>query len=138
MILIVPPSRGSAIHIQSRKNDQDFLWNQAPSAALAREPRPTHVDSLPPKGDSLGFEPLALTGALGKRAVGADHAPPRETGVVALEEDRPGETGGAGGHVAVGADEAGWDLADAVEDFEKAGVGGLDQLAGPKASMIRR
>jgi hypothetical protein len=60
----------------------------------------------------------ALTGALGQGAVGADHAPPWQVGVVALEEDRAGEARRARGDIAVGADEAGWDLADAGEDFK--------------------
>jgi hypothetical protein len=59
-----------------------------------------------------------LAGALGEGAVGADHAPPGQVGVVAVEEDRAGEAGGAGRDVAVGADETGRDLADAGEDFE--------------------
>ena len=79
----------------------------------------------------------ALALALGEGAVGADHSPPRQVGVVALEEDRAGEAGCARGDVAVGADEAGWDLADAGEDFEQAGFGRCAQDAGPKASMIR-
>jgi hypothetical protein len=60
----------------------------------------------------------ALTRALGQGAVGSDHSPPGQVGVVALEENRAGEARGAWGDVAVGADEAGWDLADAGEDFE--------------------
>jgi hypothetical protein len=59
---------------------------------------------------------LAL--ALGQGAVGADHPPPGQVGVIALEEDRAGEAWRARGDVAVGADEAGWDLADTGEDFE--------------------
>ena len=78
-----------------------------------------------------------LAGSLGKGTVGADHAPPGQVGVVALEEDRAGEAGGAGRDVAVGADEAGWDLADAGENFEQAGFGRSGQAVGPKASMIR-
>lgn len=60
----------------------------------------------------------ALAGTLRQGAVGADHPPPGQVGVVALEEDRAREARCAGGDVAVGADEAGWDLADAGEDFE--------------------
>jgi hypothetical protein len=59
---------------------------------------------------------LAL--ALGQGTVGTNHPPPGQVGVVALEEDRAGEARRARGDVAVGADEAGWDLADACEDFE--------------------
>jgi hypothetical protein len=78
-----------------------------------------------------------LPGALCQRAVGADHSPPGQVGIVALEEDCAGEARGAGRDVAVGADEARWDLADAGEDFEQAGFFGSGQAAGPKASMMR-
>jgi hypothetical protein len=78
-----------------------------------------------------------LAVALCQRAVGADDSPPGEVGVVALEEDRAGETRGTGRDVAVGADEAGRDLADAGEDLKEAEFGGGRQLAGPKASMMR-
>jgi hypothetical protein len=67
---------------------------------------------------ALGCEVSALAWALGERAVGADHPPPGQVRVVALEENRAGETRRAGRDVAVGADEAGRDLADAGEDFE--------------------
>jgi hypothetical protein len=60
----------------------------------------------------------SLAGALGERAVGADHSPPGQVGVVALEEDRSREAWGAGGNIAVGANETERDLADAGEDFE--------------------
>lgn len=60
----------------------------------------------------------ALAPALGQGAVCTNHSPPGEVGVVALEEDRAGETWGARGDVTVGADEAGWNLADSGEDFE--------------------
>lgn len=86
---------------------------------------------------ALSPQALALAGTLCQRAVGADDTPPGEIGIVALEEDRAGIAGGAGRDVAVGADEAGWDLADAREDFEEAGFRGGRQLAGPKASMMR-
>jgi hypothetical protein len=79
----------------------------------------------------------SLTRALGKRAIGADHAPPGKVGVVALEEDRAGETGSTGRDVAIGAHESGWDLAHAGEHFEQARFLGSAQAAGPKASMMR-
>jgi hypothetical protein len=60
----------------------------------------------------------ALSGSLGKGAICADHSPPGQVGVVALEEDRAGEARRAGRDVAVGADEPGRDLSDAGEDFE--------------------
>jgi hypothetical protein len=60
----------------------------------------------------------SLTRTLRQRAVGADHSPPGQVGVVALEEDRTGEARSAGRDIAVGADEAGRDLADAGENFE--------------------
>jgi hypothetical protein len=59
-----------------------------------------------------------LAGALSEGAVCSDHSPPGKVWVVALEEDRAGEAWCARGDVAVGADEAGRDLADAGEDFE--------------------
>jgi hypothetical protein len=59
-----------------------------------------------------------LARSLGQGAVGSHHAPPGQVGVLALEEDCAGEARRARGDVAVGADEAGWDLADAGEDFE--------------------
>jgi hypothetical protein len=80
---------------------------------------------------------LALAIALGEGAVSTDYAPPGEVRIVALEENGAGETGGAGRDVAVGADEAGRDLANAGEDFEQPGFRGRRQLAGPKASMMR-
>lgn len=77
-----------------------------------------HVHSSAAEWHALGAEALALAAALGQRAVSADHSPPGEVGIVALEEDRAGEARGAGRDVAVGADEARWDLADAGENFE--------------------
>jgi hypothetical protein len=78
----------------------------------------SHVDAVAAEGDALGCEEGALPGALGEGAVGSDHSPPGEVGVVAFVEDRAGVAGGARGDVAVGADEARRDLADAGEDFE--------------------
>jgi len=77
-----------------------------------------HVDAVAAERHALGSEVRALAGPLGQRAVGADHAPPGQVWVVALEEHRAGEARCPRGDVAVGADEAGWDLADAGEDFE--------------------
>jgi hypothetical protein len=104
---------------------------------LSGQSGPPHVDSIAAEGDSLGHEPAPLADALGEGAVGADDAPPGQVRVIALEEDGASETGGGGRDVAVGADEAGWDLAHAGEDFEQAGLVRCRQLAGPKASMMR-
>jgi hypothetical protein len=102
-----------------------------------RDPGACHVDAIAAERHALGPQALALAIALCQRAVGADNSPPGEIGVVALEEDRAGEARRAGRDVAVGADEAGRDLADAGEDFEEAGFRRGCQLAGPKASMMR-
>lgn len=97
-----------------------------------------HVDALAAEGDPLGDQPPALTGALGEAAVGADHAPPGQVGVVGPKEDGAGEAGGAGGDVAVAGDKAGGDRAHPLQHFEFAVGGGRGQgAAGPKASMIR-
>jgi hypothetical protein len=79
----------------------------------------------------------ALTGSLGERAVGADYAPPGNVGIVALEKNSTGEARRSRRDVAVGADEAGWDLAYLGEDFEQAVFVRRDQEAGPKAVMMR-
>jgi hypothetical protein len=102
-----------------------------------RHSRGGHLDAVATERDALGDEALALARSLGQRAVGSHHTPPGQVGLVALEEDRSGEARGTGRDVAVGADEAGRDLADAVEDFEQARFGGSGQAAGPKASMMR-
>ena len=60
----------------------------------------------------------ALARSLCQGAVGADHSPPGQVGVVALEENCAGEAWRSRGDVTVGADEAWWYLADAGEDFE--------------------
>ena len=104
---------------------------------LAGKPGPPHIDSPPAEGHTLGHQPLALTSALCQGAVGADDAPPGQAGLVALEEDGAGKARRSRGDVAVGADDAGRDLAHPVEDFERARVSGLGQLAGPKAAMMR-
>jgi hypothetical protein len=92
---------------------------------------------LTAKRNALGYQVPALTVALRQGAVGTDDAPPGQVGLVALEEHRSGEARSTRGDVSVGTAEAGWDLADASQDFEQAGLGGRGQLAGPKASMIR-
>jgi hypothetical protein len=66
---------------------------------------------------------LTLADSLGEGTVGADHSPPGQVGLVALEEDRAGVARSARGDVAVGTNEAGRDLADASKDFEQAGFG---------------
>jgi hypothetical protein len=110
-------------------------WWSAP--LTSRKSRDPHLHPLAAEGHALGPQAPALARSLGQRAVGADHAPPGEVGVVALEEDRAGEAGGAGGDVAVGADEAGWYLSHAGEDFERSGFRRGSQVAGPKASTMR-
>jgi hypothetical protein len=102
-----------------------------------RKPGACHVDAVAAERHALRSQALSLAVALCQRAVGANDSPPGEVGVVALEEDRAGETGGTWRDVAVGADEAGRDLADAGKDFEEAGFRRGRQLAGPKASMMR-
>jgi hypothetical protein len=82
-----------------------------------RESGAFHLDALAAERHSLGTEMRALAGALGEGAIGADHSPPGQVGVVTLEENRTGEAGCARGDIAVGSDEAGWDLADAGEDL---------------------
>jgi hypothetical protein len=79
----------------------------------------------------------ALTRPLGQRTVGADDAPPGQVGLVALEEDRAGEARRSRRDVAVGADKARRNLANADEDFEQAVFVRLGQEAGPKAAMMR-
>jgi hypothetical protein len=77
-----------------------------------------HVHAVAAERDALGGEMGTLARTLRQRAVGANHAPPRQVGIVALEEDRAGEARCARGDIAVSANEPGWDLADASEDFE--------------------
>ena len=91
----------------------------------------------PRKGTPSAMQPALLAVALGERAVGADDPPPGQVGLVALEEDGPGEAREPGGDVAVGADEALGDRPHPLQDFELAGVGVRGQPPGPKASMMR-
>ncbi len=99
--------------------------------------RPRHVDPVAAERDTLGYESSLLARALSQGAVGADHPPPGQVRIVALEENGAGEAGGAGRDVAVGADEAGRDLLHPGQDFEQAELARRGQLAGPKASMMR-
>ena len=51
-------------------------------------PGERHVDALATKRHPLGDQPPALTGALGKRAVGADHAPPGQVRLAGARRGR--------------------------------------------------
>jgi hypothetical protein len=75
-----------------------------------------HIDLVAAERDALGLEQLALLGALGQRAVGANDSMPGHGRVVALRQHRAGLPRRAGRDVAVGAHEAGRDGADALQD----------------------
>lgn len=91
--------------------------------ALAQESGVVHIDPLAAKRDALGDQVTTLARALGQRAVGADHAPPGQVGIVDLEEHRTGKARRTRRDVAVGTDEAGRNLTHAGEHFERARFG---------------
>jgi hypothetical protein len=100
-------------------------------------PGDAHVDLLAAERDTLRDKTSTLPRSLGQRAIGANDTPPRQVGLVDREQDRAGEAGRARRDVAVGADEAGGNLAHPFQDFELGASRRAGQAAGPKASMIR-
>ena len=76
-----------------------------------------HLDPIAPEGNALGDQAPLLPAALGEGAVGADHPPPGQVRVVALEQHRPGEARRPRRDVAISAHEPGRDLAHPGKHF---------------------
>src|SRR6478672_360248 len=114
---VAAPAPTSSIPRPSRpRSSRPFESPRATSSSVGHS-RGGHVDALATERHALGDQVAALTRALGQRAVGADHPPPGQVGVVDLEENGARKARRTRRYVAIGPHEALRDLAHALQHF---------------------